>query len=329
MRARRCASRPLAGTASASRRPGCATYARGMGIDVRNEIRDFLSSRRARLTPEQVGMPSFGGGVRRVPGLRRHEVAMLAGVSVDYYTRLERGSLKGVSDSVLEGLATALQLDEDERVHLWDLARLANAGVKTVHRTVPTRVRPGVQRLLDAITGAPAWVRNERGDVVATNDLGRALYAPMFAGPGRPVNTARFTFLDPVAKEFFPEWAQTARDAVAVLRAAAVSNPCEPGLVTLVGELSTRSEEFRTWWAAHDVRLHRTGRKRIDHPIVGELQLAYEALDLVADPGLTMFSYSAEPGSESERSLALLGSWAATERAEQVAALRQESGAVD
>ena len=247
---------------------------------------------------------------------------MLAGVSVDYYTRLERGSLKGVSDSVLEGLAGALQLDEDERVHLFDLARLANAGVKVMHRNVPTRVRPGVQRLLDAITGAPAWVRNERGDVVATNELGRALYAPMFAGPGRPVNTARFTFLDPAAREFFPDWAATARDAVAVLRAAAVANPCEPGLVTLVGELSTRSEEFRTWWAAHDVRLNRRGKKRIAHPIVGELELDFEALELVADPGLTMFSYSAEPGSESERSLALLGTWAATERAEQYAAVR-------
>ncbi len=181
-------------------------------------------------------------------------------------------------------------------MHLFDLARLANAGVKVMHRNVPTRVRPGVQRLLDAITGAPAWVRNERGDVVATNELGRALYAPMFAGPGRPVNTARFTFLDPAAREFFPDWAATARDAVAVLRAAAVANPCEPGLVTLVGELSTRSEEFRTWWAAHDVRLNRRGKKRIAHPIVGELQLDFEALELVADPGLTMFSYSAEPG---------------------------------
>ncbi|WP_200884122.1 helix-turn-helix transcriptional regulator [Curtobacterium sp. MR_MD2014] len=300
-----------------------------MGIDVRNEIRDFLSSRRARLTPDEVGMPSFGGGVRRVPGLRRHEVAMLAGVSVDYYTRLERGSLKGVSDSVLEGLAGALQLDEDERTHLFDLARLANAGVKVMHRNVPTRVRPGVQRLLDAITGAPAWVRNERGDVVATNELGRALYAPMFAGPGRPMNTARFTFLDPAAREFFPDWAATAREAVAVLRAAAVANPCEPGLVTLVGELSTRSEEFRGWWAAHDVRVHRRGGKRIAHPVVGELQLDFEALELVADPGLTMFTYSAEPGSESERSLALLGTWAATERSERLAAVRAGEAELD
>ena len=301
-----------------------------MGIDVRGEIRDFLSTRRARISPEQAGMPSFGGGVRRVPGLRRHEVAMLAGVSVDYYTRLERGTLKGVSDSVLEGLARALQLDEDERTHLWDLARLANSGVKTMHRTMPTRIRPGVQRLLDAITGAPAWVRNERGDVLAANELGRALYAPMFAGPGRPVNTARFTFLDPAARTFFIDWAQTARDSVAILRAAAVANPCEPGLVTLVGELSTRSEEFRSWWAEHDVRLRRTGKKRIDHPVVGALDLDYEALDLVSDSGLTMFTYSAEPGSESERSLALLGTWAATERAEQAAAVRAtESESVD
>ncbi|SBN61549.1 Helix-turn-helix domain-containing protein [Curtobacterium sp. 9128] len=301
-----------------------------MGIDVRSEIRDFLSSRRARITPDQAGMPSFGGGVRRVPGLRRHEVAMLAGVSVDYYTRLERGSLKGVSDSVLDGLARALQLDEDERTHLWDLARLANSGVKTLHKTMPTRIRPGVQRLLDAITGAPAWVRNERGDVLAANELGRALYAPMFAGPGRPVNSARFTFLDPAARMFFMDWARTARDSVAILRAAAVANPCEPGLVTLVGELSTRSEEFRTWWAEHDVRMHRTGKKRIDHPVVGALELDYEALELVADPGLTMFTYSAEPGSPSERSLALLGTWAATERAEQYAALREsESESID
>ncbi|MFJ3384817.1 MULTISPECIES: helix-turn-helix domain-containing protein [unclassified Curtobacterium] len=301
-----------------------------MGIDVRNEIRDFLSSRRARITPEQAGMPSFGGGVRRVPGLRRHEVAMLAGVSVDYYTRLERGTLKGVSDSVLEGLAGALQLDADERTHLWDLARLANSGVKMMHKTMPTRIRPGVQRLLDAITGAPAWVRNERGDVLAANELGRALYSPMFAGPGRPVNSARFTFLDPAARSFFVDWPRTARDSVAILRAAAVANPCEPGLVTLVGELSTRSEEFRTWWAEHDVRLHRTGKKRINHPVVGDLELDYEALDLVADPGLTMFTYSAEPGSSSERSLALLGTWAATERAEHYAALREaESESVD
>lgn len=290
-----------------------------MGIDLRTEIRDFLSTRRARITPEQAGVPMFGGGTRRVPGLRRHEVAMLAGVSVDYYTRLERGTLKGVSDGVLDGLANALQLDEAERVHLWDLARTANSGVKTTHRSVPTKVRPGVTRLLDAITGAPAWVRNERMDVLAANELGRALYAPMFAGPGRPVNTARFTFLDPAAREFFPQWEQTARDAVAVLRATAGANPCEPGLMNLVGELSVRSPEFGGWWASHDVRLHRTGRKRINHPVVGELDLTFEALELVADPGMTMFTYSAEPGSASERSLALLGTWAATEAAERAA----------
>jgi transcriptional regulator with XRE-family HTH domain len=293
-----------------------------MGIDVRNEIRDFLSSRRARLTPDQAGMPSFGGGTRRVPGLRRHEVAMLAGVSVDYYTRLERGTLKGVSEGVLDGLANALQLDEAERAHLADLAHLANAGVKTTHRPVPTSVRPAVQRLLDAITGAPAWVRNERLDIVAANTLGHALYAPVFAGAGRPVNTARFAFLDPAARDFFPRWEQTARDAVAVLRTTAASNPCEPGLMTLVSELSAKSEEFRTWWAEHDVHVHRSGRKHLHHPIVGELELTFEALDLVADPGLTVFTYGADAGSESERSLSLLGTWAATELAEQQAAVR-------
>lgn len=277
----------------------------------RSEIREFLSSRRARITPEQAGLPAFGTK-RRVPGLRREEVAMLAGVSVDYYTRLERGELSGASDEVLDALARALQLDEAERAHLYDLARAAGSRDPRRRRTAPGRVSPSVQRVLDAITDAPAWIRNGRADVVATNQLGRALYWPLFDGSVTRPNTARFTFLDPRAREFYGDWDRTASDMVAVLRAEAGRNPFDRGLTDLVGELSTRSEEFRTRWAAHNVLFHRTGRKLLHHPVVGELDLTYEALDLTSAPGLTLLVYTAQPGTPSQDSLALLASWAAT-----------------
>jgi transcriptional regulator with XRE-family HTH domain len=185
-----------------------------------SEIREFLVSRRARITPQHAGLLAYGAN-RRVKGLRREEVAMLAGVSVDYYTRLERGNLAGASESVLDALARALQLDEAERAHLFDLARAANASPSSRRRPSSNRIRPGVQRVLDAMTGAPAWIRNGRADVLATNALGRALYAPVFDVPARPANTARFTFLSPRAKEFYRDWDRSARDMVAVLRAAA------------------------------------------------------------------------------------------------------------
>ena len=277
----------------------------------RSEIREFLSSRRARITPEQAGLPAFGTK-RRVPGLRREEVAMLAGVSVDYYTRLERGELSGASDEVLDALARALQLDEAERAHLYDLARAAGSRDPRRRRTAPGRVSPSVQRVLDAITDAPAWIRNGRADVVATNQLGRALYWPLFDGSVKRPNTARFTFLDPRAREFYGDWDRTASDMVAVLRAEAGRNPFDRGLTDLVGELSTRSEEFRMRWAAHNVLFHRTGRKLLHHPVVGELDLTYEALDLTSAPGLTLLVYTAQPGTPSQDSLALLASWAAT-----------------
>jgi len=248
-----------------------------------------------------------------VPGLRREEVALLAGVSVDYYTRLERGNLNGASDSVLEALARALQLDDAERAHLFDLARAANAGGGIRRRrATPQRVRPGVQRVLDAITGAPAWIRNGRADVLTTNRLGRALYAPVFEDPTRPANTARFAFLDPRATDFYADWEGTASDMVAVLRAEAGRNPYDRGLTDLVGELSTRSAAFRTGWAAHNVRFHRAGVKRLHHPVVGDLDLTYEAMELPSDPGLTLLVYTAEPGSPTQDALDLLASWAAT-----------------
>ncbi len=282
-----------------------------VNVDNRSEAREFLASRRARLTPQEVGLPAFGGN-RRVAGLRREEVALLAGVSVEYYTRLERGNLRGVSERVLDALAGALQLDEAERAHLFDLARTANATARTRRRPSPQRVRPGVQRVLDAMTEAPAWVRNGRSDMLAANRLGRALYSPVFDSPVRPANTARFVFLDPRATDFYRDWERIAHEMVGVLRAEAGRDPYDRGLTELVGELSTRSEAFRTRWAAHEVRFHRTGSKRLHHPVVGDLDLTYEAIEFPSDPGLTLLVYTAEPGSPTEDALALLASWAAT-----------------
>jgi transcriptional regulator with XRE-family HTH domain len=280
-------------------------------VDNRSDVRDFLASRRARITPERAGLPAFGAN-RRVPGLRREEVALLAGVSVDYYTRLERGNLNGVSDSVLEALAGALQLDEAERAHLLDLARAANATRRGRRRPGQQLVRPSVQRILDAMIVTPAYVRNGRRDILATNRLGYALYSEAYIDPARPVNIARFVFLSPRARAFFINWESAANDTVAILRTEAGRNPYDQGLTNLVGELSTRSDEFRTRWASHNVRLHRTGFKDIHHPVVGDLHLSFDAMDLPADPGLSVVVYSAEPGSASEDALSLLASWSAT-----------------
>ncbi len=280
-------------------------------MDAKSEMREFLTTRRARITPDQAGLRTFGG-TRRVPGLRREEVALLAGVSVDYYTRLERGNAGGASESVLESLARALQLDDVERAHLFDLARAAHGSVVRRRRRTQARIRPSVQLMLDAMTGVPAFVRTARLDLVAANRLGRALYSQHFDSPHGPPSTARFVFLDPRARDFYADWERVANDVVAVLRAEAGRDPYDRDLSDLVGELSTRNETFRTLWAAHDVRRHDTGVKRFRHPVVGELSVTYEALELVADPGLTLFVYTAEPGSRSEEALGLLGSWTAT-----------------
>jgi transcriptional regulator with XRE-family HTH domain len=280
-------------------------------VDTRKEIREFLTSRRARITPEQAGLRSYGS--RRVPGLRREEVAVLAGVSVPYYTRLERGDMSGVSRSVLEALARALELDEAERAHLFDLARAAQPTLTPPRRRrTKQRVRPEVQWTLDAITGAAAFVGNQRLDLLAANELGRALFSELYAAPARPVNSARFVFLDPRAEMFYGDWERVAGECVAILRWAVGRDPYDRELSDLVGELATQSEAFRTRWAAHDVRFHTTGVKHFHHPVVGELSLTYNRLDLPADNGLTMFTYAAEPGSRSEEALNLLGSWAAT-----------------
>ncbi len=283
----------------------------GMLVDVTaaSDIAEFLQTRRARITPEQAGLPSYGR--RRVKGLRREEVASLAGVSVEYYKRLERGNAAGVSDSVLSALANALQLDEAERSHLFDLARAAGPISRGPRRPTTARVRPAVLQILESMT-APAVMRNSRLDYVAANTLGRALYAPLFESRERPANSARFTFLDPAAHEFYADWERTAKDLVAHLRSQAGRNPYDRGLTDLVGELSTRSPQFAAWWAAHNVRYHQTGTKRLCHPIVGELELAFEVLDVAADEGLTIAAYSAEPGSRSQQALDLLASWTAS-----------------
>lgn len=283
-------------------------------MDLRTDIREFLSSRRARITPQQAGLPAYGGH-RRVKGLRREEVALLAGVSVDYYVRMERGNLAGASDSVLDALASALQLDEAERDHLFHLARQSGAPSNPRRNRPAVTVRSTLQQVLDAISDAPAWIRNGRYDVLAMNPLARALYSPVLADPRRPANTARFVYLAPeAAREFFVDYDQIARDAAAKLRMEVGRSPHDDKLIGLVGELSTCSELFRQRWASQDVRPLRSGRKRLRHPIVGQLDLDVESLALPDQPGLHLTVYTAPAGTPTADNLALLASWAATQQ---------------
>ena len=277
----------------------------------RQAIREFLTSRRAKVGPRDAGLPVYGAN-RRVAGLRREEVAMLAGISAEYYTRLERGNVRGVSEEVLNGIVRALHLDEAEREHLFDLVRVASAGATRPVRRSPAaeRVRPSVKRIVDAMATIPAFVRNRRLDILHANPLAEALYSELYRSPIRPVNSVRFAFLDPRAKQFYGDWETSAHDMVAALRTEAGRSPFDRSLTDLVGELSTRSEEFRVLWAGHDVRFHRSGVKTLHHPLVGDLALAYEVLQLPADTGQELVTYSAEPGSQTERSLAELAGWA-------------------
>lgn len=299
-------------------------------MDNRDEVREFLTSRRAKITAQQVGMPDVGA--RRVPGLRRGEVAALAGVSVEYYAKLERGALGGVSASVLDAIARALQLDDAERRHLFNLAHAADgtsAGMRPRRRPAKRWTpRPSLLWVLDSIT-APAIVRNGRMDLLAANQLGRAMHAALYASAeDDPPNFARFTFLDlDASREFYPRWEAAADTCVAILRTEAGRDPHDKDLHDLVGELSTRSGEFRRRWGSHDVRLHGAGRKLFHHGVVGDLDLAYESVDMISDPGLTLTVYAAEPGSSTAQALDLLASWQATETAERIAAAVPPSGA--
>ncbi|GAA1220940.1 helix-turn-helix transcriptional regulator [Kitasatospora nipponensis] len=280
-------------------------------MDHQAEVRDFLRTRRDRITPAQAGI--VAGGRRRLPGLRREEVALLAGMSSDYYAKMERGNLAGVSPEVLDALARALRLDEAETEHLHDLARAANPSPsRRRSRPAPSTIRPSLQRLLDAITGAPAWIVTQRADILATNALARALLAPLLEDPEVRNNSARFVFLSPAARTFYPRWEHAADASAANLRTAAGRNPRDRALTDLIGELAARSDAFSSRWAAHAVRLHRTGTKHIHHPEVGDLEFVYEGVQLPDHPGWMLYVYTSAAGSPTEERVGLLGSLAAT-----------------
>jgi len=283
----------------------------------RGEIRDFLVSRRAKITPAQVGLPA--GARRRVAGLRREEVAVLAGVSTEWYTRLEKGHIGGVSEDVLDAVARALRLDDDERTYLFDLARSSRSEGRTPSGRRDVEIPPQIQWLLDSMTMSSAFVRNGRTDVVASNPLARAVYAPMFGSAtvdqrGRP-NIARYIFLDSGAQDFFVDWDAAGSATAALLRADAAREPRDRALRELVGELSTLSPEFRGLWAAHDVLIRHDGVKRLQHPDVGHLELTFQSVDLPLSGRAVhnLITYTAEPGTTSEDRLKLLASWAATQ----------------
>ncbi|MET1058721.1 MAG: helix-turn-helix transcriptional regulator [Nocardioides sp.] len=283
--------------------------------EVRAEIREFLSTRRARITPEQAGLPTYGHERRRVTGLRREEVALLAGVSPQYYVRLERGDATGISESIIDGVAHALQLDDAERAHLIHLLHTAGTPRRPRRRIPPAaqRLRPTIQRLMDSMHGTPAVVLNGRLEILGANALGRALFSPVYADPDGTPSNARFVFLDREAKTFFRDWETVANDTVAILRAEAGRDPHDRDLSDLVGQLSTRSDDFRLRWAAHNVRIHSTGVKLFHHPVVGDLDLPYESLPLEPGSSTALVGYPPEPDSAAHDSLTLLASWAASE----------------
>jgi len=278
----------------------------------RADVRDFLAARRARLRPEQVGLPA--GNRRRVTGLRREEVAILAGVSAEWYTRLEKGHIVGVSDDVLEAVSRALRLDEDERTYLFDLARAARSSATRAgcRQWREAALGQEVQWMLDAMTMAAVVVTNGHWDVLASNALGRALYAPMLNSG----NVARYHFTDPGAHAFYADWDSAATTVVALIRAEAGRNPCDLDLRDLVDELSTASPDFRTRWAAHDILLHNRGTKSFRHPDVGPIELAYHSMELptTSDGSHLLTTYTAAPGSASEEKLKVLASWKAEAR---------------
>lgn len=278
-------------------------------MDNRRDVQEYLTTLRARVTPESAGLTVLGGE-RRVPGLRREEVAQLAGVSTAYYTRMERGDLSGVSDSVLYALVRALQLDEAETTHLFDLARAASGPRRPrTPRRRAARAPSRLPQLLDAMRDVPALALNRIGDPVASNALGRALFPHLFPEDAAPLNHARYLFLDPRAQSFYPDWEASAREQTSALRLLAGQDPSDRALTSLVGELSTHSAEFRTWWSGHTVRLHTSGTKRIHHPVVGEMTVGYDVLAVQSTPGLSLTSYLPEPASPSADALELLRSW--------------------
>lgn len=286
----------------------------------RSELADFLKTRRARLAPADVGLKGELAR-RRVPGLRREELAQLAGVSVDYYTRLEQGRSRSASVDVLDALATALQLDDAERAHLHQLGRPQPVARRTPSR--PQRVHPATLELLDRLdlVHSPAFVLGRRLDVLAHNRLAGALITEFRRLPAPQRNQARFVFLDSHARELYADWRQVAIDTVAMLRHDAGRYPDDPKLSALIGELSIHSEEFRTWWSRHDVQRRTTGTKGYHHPLVGELTVAYQALHPSGDEDQVLIVYTTEPGTASDNALRLLATWHGQDAAPSVAGL--------
>ncbi|MCB8902755.1 MULTISPECIES: helix-turn-helix domain-containing protein [unclassified Streptomyces] len=283
-------------------------------MDLSAELSEFLRSRRARLKPEDVGLPDFGRH-RRVPGLRREELAQLAGVSVAYYTRLEQGNGRNVSMEVLDSIARALRLSDTERAHLTHLAK--PTAKKRQHRAAiarPQQVRPGLRHLLDAMEGIPAFVVGRRLDVLAWNRMARALMGDFEAMEPTERNVARMVFLGPNSRDLYRDWECKATEVVSVLRLYAGCYPEDPALLALVGELSVRSEEFRSLWAAHTVADKGHGTKVLRHPLVGEMTLTYESMQVAGgDPDLMLITYQAEPGTASADALRLLAQWGVDE----------------
>ncbi|WP_328639067.1 helix-turn-helix transcriptional regulator [Streptomyces canus] len=272
------------------------------------DLGDFLRSRRARIQPEEVGLLSYGR--RRVPGLRREEVAQLAGVSVDYYIRLEQGRGPSVSDAVLDSISRVLRLDETEHAYLHAVARPPKKRTNRRREAAP-RVRPGIQLLLDSMERTPAFILGPRMDVLAWNALADAVSGYSRMAPARR-NVVRQLFLEPQGRDLYPDFAAVAAQTVAHLRLNAGAHPDDPGLRDLVGELSLKSEDFRRLWADHQVKACMYGVKRVRHPVAGLLTLPYESLVLPESPDQTLVAYTPEPGSETAERLALLGSWASS-----------------
>lgn len=277
-------------------------------MDSNAELGEYLKARRAQRRPDDVGLPPAGPG-RRVAGLRREEIAQLAGMSADYYTRLEQGRHLHPSDSVLSAVADVLGLGHAERAHLFDLARRTPAATRRSNAMGVQRVRPGVRNLIESITDQPAFIVGRRADVLATNRLTRALIADFDAMPARDRNIARWTILDPAARDLYRDWAAVAADVVGTLRLDAGRYPDDPRTAELVGELAMKSEDFRRWWADHRVVERAYGTKRMHHQLVGDLDIDYEAMMLPADPDQTLFIYSTKPGSRSREAMQLLASW--------------------
>ncbi|RKS10380.1 helix-turn-helix protein [Nocardiopsis sp. Huas11] len=289
----------------------------------RAELGEFLRTRRARLTPEDVGVPRVGR-YRRVPGLRREELAQVAGVSVAYYTRLEQGHGRNVSAEVLDAIARALRLTDTEHAHLTHLAKPKRHRRRTQARS--QRVRPALRTLLDALEGVPAYVIGRRTDILAWNRMAASLFGDWERIPARERNWARMVFLRPEPRELFAEWDAKAADIVSFLRLEAGCHADDPELAALVGELSVRSDEFRRLWAEHDVKEKGHGVKRLLHPLVGELTLSFETLTLPDDADQHLVTYHAEPDSPSADGLRLLGSWGADAAHVDASAPRPDRG---